>query len=157
MWQGIHHQARIVYSSALRHLLHSLPADLFVSSLALVQTPLKPDVRRPWPRLTSNKVNPLVALFFFSPAELLLFCRSCDWSPALPQSQIRWKYYFLLQKHWLDCYLENTKPLLFTFTVQVLAVQVFPIRINLLKTNESQWRKQTLIFHSHRLSQKCKV
>lgn len=144
MWQGIHHQARIVYSSAPRHLLRSLPADPFASSLALLRTALRPDVRGAWPRLTLNKANPLVAKFVC----VLLLCTSWDWSPDLPWSQVNWICYFLLQRHWLD-WTQNP------FSVVVRQV------INLLKTHTSQWEKHTnnvsqsevslsLSEHSHR-------
>lgn len=69
--------------------------------------------------------------------------------------KINGKCYFPFHKH---CYLKNPWPLLHIFTVQVSVMQVFAIRINLTKTNGSQWQKHILTILSHRFSvRKCKV
>lgn len=140
MWQDIHHQSKIVYGSASRHLLHSLPADLFVSSLAFAQTILKP-----WPRFTLSKVSLLVAGFVLYKNFFFFFLLPSKTASVAPVIELliyhgqkgNWKWYFLLQKHCLDSYLENPQPLLCVFTAQVWAAQVFPLGTDITKTNES--------------------
>lgn len=154
MWQGIHHQGGIIYGSALRHLYHTLPADLFVSSLALVPTTIKPDVRRPWPQLTSNTINPPVVICnFFSG-------KTCYISVALVievlnccGQKINWKFHF-----------STPETLLFEKPMTSLMYFHSPGVSNAGISHRNQSHKNkvndknTLIILSHRLSKrKCKV
>lgn len=101
MWQGIHHQGEIVYSSAFcATCFTGLPADLFVSSLALVRTMLKPDVTKPWPCYTTHYLRSV----FFCPLSWKNKNSYCSWKYFVIEvlnchgNRMNWKCDFLQWK-----------------------------------------------------------